>query len=133
MDWIRRNAVVLIFVLAVAGAFVLNRVDAESGQDQARADNLTLCVLANEGRALDAAYKRRTADARRASGDAQVADDYDAFARGVEENLAIARYLDHPVEAAQVELTAGKDGEKYTLTAHSKALIAEGCERSLRD
>ena len=133
MEWIRQNLVAAAVLLAVVASFVIGRLDSEVAQDKTREDSVALCTIANQGRALDASYKHSTGDARRSTGDEEIADQYDAYARGVEASLAISRYIEHPSQAAQVELVDGPEGPMYQLTSESKALIAEGCERALRD
>jgi hypothetical protein len=133
MDWIRRNLVTLIVLLAVALSFVVSRADNENANDRARANNIKICQIGNERGALVAAWQRRAARARRAEGDIAVSKDYKAFARGSEEKLAIARYIDNPVAAAHVKKVSSPDGLVYKLTSESKALIRQGCEQALSD
>lgn len=125
--------VALIVLAAVAASFLIQRDTTETAQDKARAANVTVCQIGNERGALVAAWQRSAAAARRASGDIKVANDYEAFALGSEENLAIGRYIDNPQQAVQVQKVQSDNGPVYRLTPESKALILKGCERALGD
>lgn len=132
MDWIRRNAVVLIFVVAIVASFAINRADSVD-RDAEQANTLVAgCVQAGTGRALLSAWQRDAAEARRAEGDTDVASDYEAYANATAASLAIARLIDDPERATEAVKVQTPDGPQFVLTEEAAALVEKGCDNQYR-
>lgn len=88
VDWIKRNGVLFAFIVFAAAAIFVVRADARSYADSVRQDNIDACIRASRRVAFQAAFAAEAAAARRADGNSQAADFYDATAQGLLGTLA---------------------------------------------
>lgn len=130
MQWIRANWLALIVVLAIGASFVAAREDSRARTDAQRINLIQGCIRNSSKTALDTAYKMRTADARRSTGDDKIADDYDAFARGALISIPAPKGFEESTALIGVRLNAA--GDKYVLTKQAVTLQRAGCERAYR-
>ncbi len=132
VKFVKDNWVAIIFILAVLGSFVVAREDSKT-RDRAQHTQLVEGCKRNSARAaLIGAYQHETAEARRASGDFDVAEKYDAFRLASFELIPVPEGLDPgDMSLAEVEpVTQGGKIVKYRLTKRATALQAAGCERA---
>lgn len=141
VNWVRANAIFVIFLVAVVASFVVSNQESARRDSVQRAQLVSGCSRTGEARILNAAYKQKTSDVRRAAGtppDIKAADAYELFALG-EANLVP---LPAKVEAAlrerkfdlskalidSIELGRDAAGKQiYQLTPKAKAVIRAGC------
>lgn len=133
MRWIRQHFMALVVLVAIVVSFFVAQHDSIE-RDKAQSDALVAgCVQSGTGRALLSAWQSDAADARRAEGDVEVANDYVAYANATAASLAIAKLIDDPKRATQAVKVHTENGPQFVLTQEAAALVARGCEAQYRD
>ena len=126
MNFLHRHGVTLLVLAAIFGSFLVNRQESIDRNNEQSQTLVAGCITSNTARALLAAYQRRTvANARTPA----IAADYAAFARGGEDFLTVAKYIDDPTAATQVEVFVEDGKAIMRLTDASAALVRDACEQ----
>lgn len=131
MAFLRHNWLVILFLAAIIVSFAVTVSDSRSRDDKTRATLVEGCTRTSGRTALDAAYKYRTAEARRSTGDEDIARDYDAFAQGQLDLIPAPKGFEGNKALADVEPVYDKAGKlvKYKVSPAARELHVAGCER----
>lgn len=132
MSFLRKNWIAVVFLAAVVAFFVVSNHESSVRDHVQHVQLVNSCKRGAARTAIVAAYQHRTADARRATGDTAIADDYDAYALGSVASIpappGVSAGDPTMVEVHRVSMPGGK--YMFELTAHAKALQAAGCEHA---
>lgn len=132
-NWLKEHWLALMIVTALVAAPIYGHVDAvrqASSQTKAATRLYQNCLTASPRTAASVAFTVAAADARRMTGDEEVADQYEALARLQTSTILAPRGYEGSSQL--VEVSFGRvDGE---LTAHlserSRELLREGCRQA---
>lgn len=141
MQSLRNNWVAIVFIFAVVASFVVGQQESKQRDEAQRTQLVAGCSRTSERSVLDAAYKQKTSDVRRAAGtpkDIVAADEYQKFSLGgvdliplpAEVREAMASGELHPQDAlirAVVESTNAAGDPIYRLTPEARAVVKQGC------
>ena len=133
-NWLKEHWVALMIVAALVVAPIYGHADAvsqASSQTKAAATRLYQnCLTASPRTAASVAFTKAAADARRMTGDEEVADQYEALARLQTSTILAPRGYEGSSQLVEVSFDR-VDGE---LTAHlserSRELLREGCRQA---
>ena len=126
MTWVRQNAILLIFLVAVIASFVVSNQESHS-RDRSQARQIVAGCISNSARAAKNAAGWHELSLRVAArgnpGDSISAQKYDAISRGIISDIPAPRFHQGDPRIAEARF----DGERIVLTPRAKAMQKAGC------
>lgn len=130
MKWCKEHwyAAVLAIALVVAAVVAKRAARNQSAEIQQR--NYENCLVASPRTAYTVAFTRAVANARRATGDSFVGDQYDALAAAQTATILAPKGYKGSDRLVQVTFKRTSGGLRAQLTPESTALLKEGCQQA---
>jgi hypothetical protein len=126
---LRENFWAVLILFALVFSFTVTFQQAAKYADEVRSDSVESCVRANSRSAVIAAYQMRTSTAWKGK-DADVQRDYEAYALGTLQFLAVPREVTDRRVLAESVVSKVNGVKTFTLTERAQSLIRTGCEEA---
>lgn len=131
MELCRNYWYVAVLIVALIAAAVDRERHAREQSNQIKQRNYENCLVFSPRTAYVVAFTKAAADARRDTGDPEVADQYEALAQAQTETILAPKGYEGSDQLVQVEFEHGDDGRpRAQLTGVSMALLKEGCRQA---
>lgn len=131
MQWLKSNAVFVVFLLAIVLSFLVNQHDSQvDDARQTRAD-VQACLRTTERAALEAAFQYDAADAREKDGNLATADKYRAVANQIIYSLPGTAGLEAKKMMAELRFYRDSAGVMHAeLTHDARKLQRSACSEA---
>lgn len=128
INWIRQNFMVLIFLLAIGGSFIVAADDARQRDKNLVTAAVSVCERTSNGTAYDVVFKFHLADDARAAGKDKLASDIESFARGKLRTLPAPPRLGNKEKDLRTLVDTEERDGRLVLTKEAARLQKVGCK-----